>query len=57
MLYLLLFEEKKRKEKKRKEKKEIGEMARELYSPGQTHPIGCAMLGFSLLFGAIKSCF
>jgi hypothetical protein len=52
MLYLLVFGEEKRKEKKRK-KKEKGEMARGLFPWGQTHPCGCATLGFPQLLGAI----
>jgi hypothetical protein len=27
------------------------------FLPGQTHPAGCSMLGFSQLLVAVKSCF
>jgi hypothetical protein len=48
ILYLLLFP---KKEKKKKE-----ETTRGLF-PGQTHPSGCAALGFSQLLRVIKNCF
>jgi hypothetical protein len=48
MLYLLVIE---RRKKKR------GETVTGFFSPGQTCPVGCAVLGFSQLLGAIKSCF
>jgi hypothetical protein len=54
MLYLLF--EKKKEEKKKNYRKRRERWPRGFF-PGQTSPIGCAMLGFSWLVGAIKSCF
>jgi hypothetical protein len=47
--YFLLFV------KKKKERK--GRNSQEAFFLGHTHPIDCAAPGFSLLLGAIKSCF
>jgi hypothetical protein len=48
MLCLLVIETRKRKKKKKRPGSFFSE---------QTHPAGCVVLGFSEMFGAIKSCF
>jgi hypothetical protein len=53
VLYLLLFEKRKKKLKERKKwEKWPGD-----FPPGQTHLSGCASPGFPWLLVAIKSCF
>jgi hypothetical protein len=45
----------KRKKKRKGKKRE--ELPGGIFFPRETHPIGCAVPGFSQLLGAIKSCF
>jgi hypothetical protein len=53
MLYLLLIGKERKREKERKGRNYQGAF----FFPRETHPIGCAVPGFSQLLGAIKSCF
>jgi hypothetical protein len=61
MLYILLFEKKKERKREREREGKEGRKREEKWPGpfclGQTHPIDCAMPGFSQLLGAIKSCF